>query len=72
MESRRMEVFKKGGHSPAIEGIDQKIAVAAPILIAGDVSGAVVLSSDKGDTPSDTDIKLASVAASFLGKQLEQ
>ena len=72
MESRRVEVFKKGEHSPAIEGIDQKIAVAAPILIAGDVSGAVVLSSDKGDTPSDTDIKLASVAASFLGKQLEQ
>ena len=72
MESRRVEVFKKGEHSPAIEGIDQKIAVAAPILIAGDVSGAVVLSSDKGDTPSDSDIKLASVAASFLGKQLEQ
>ncbi len=72
MESRRVEVFKKGEHSPAIEGIDQKIAVAAPILIAGDVSGAVVLSADKGDTPSDTDIKLASVAASFLGKQLEQ
>lgn len=72
MESRRVEVFKKGEHNPAIEGIDQKIAVAAPILIAGDVSGAVVLSSDKGDTPSDTDIKLASVAASFLGKQLEQ
>lgn len=72
MESRRVEVFKKGEHSPAIEGIDQKIAVAAPILIAGDVSGAVVLSSDKGDAPSDTDIKLASVAASFLGKQLEQ
>lgn len=72
MESRRVEVFKKGEHSPAIEGIDQKIAVAAPILIAGDASGAVVLSSDKGDAPSDTDIKLASVAASFLGKQLEQ
>lgn len=72
MESRRVEVFKRGEHSPAIEGIDQKIAVAAPILIAGDVSGAVVLSSDKGDAPSDTDIKLASVAASFLGKQLEQ
>ena len=72
MEGRRVEVFKKGEHSPAIEGIDQKIAVAAPILISGDVSGAVVLSSDKGDTPSDSDIKLASVAASFLGKQLEQ
>lgn len=72
MEGRRVEVFKKGEHSPAIEGIDQKIAVAAPILISGDVSGAVVLSSDKGDTPSDSDIKLASVAASFLGKQMEQ
>ena len=72
MEGRRVEVFKKGEHSPAIEGIDQKIAVAAPIHISGDVSGALVLSRDKGKIPSDSDIKLASVAASFLGKQLEQ
>ena len=72
MEGRKVAVYKNGGETPAIEGIDQSIAVAAPIIIAGDVSGAVVLSGSKGEAPSDTDIKLATVAASFLGKQMEQ
>ena len=71
MEGRKVMVCKTGGNQ-AIEGIDQNIAVAAPIIISGDVSGAVVLSSEKGEAPSDTDIKLATVAASFLGKQMEQ
>ena len=71
MESRRVEVFGEGGSSPAIEGLDQNIAVAAPIVISGDVSGAVVLASDKGEKPTESDVKLASVAASFLGKQME-
>ena len=37
----------------------------------GDVSGAVVLTSAAGETANDSDIKLATVAASFLGKQME-
>lgn len=72
MEGRRVEVYPSGKSVPAIEGIDQNIAVAAPIVISGDVSGAVVLTSSEGETASDTDIKLATVAASFLGKQMEQ
>ncbi len=72
MDGRKVAVYKNGGNAPAVEGIDQSIAVAAPIIIAGDVSGAVVLSGAKGEAPSDTDIKLATVAASFLGKQMEQ
>ena len=71
MESRKVEVFDDGSASPAIEGLDQNITVAAPIVISGDVSGAVVLASDKGEKPTDSDVKLASVAASFLGKQME-
>lgn len=72
MENRRVEVFGSGERTEAVDGTVQKIAVAAPILIAGDISGAVLLSSDSGKTASDSDVKLASVAASFLGKQLEQ
>lgn len=72
MEKRRVEVFNGSDRTGAVEGIDQKIAVAAPILIAGDVSGAVLLSSDSGKDAKDSDVKLASVAAAFLGKQLEQ
>ena len=71
MEGRRVEVYPSGKALPAIEGIDQKIAVAAPIMSEGDVSGAVVLTSAVGETASDSDIKLATVAASFLGKQME-
>lgn len=71
MENRRVEVFGEGSSAPAIEGLDRNIAVAAPIVISGDVSGAVVLASEAGQKPTDSDVKLASVAASFLGKQME-
>lgn len=72
MENRKVETFNNGESTQAIEGINQNIAVAAPIIAAGDVSGAVVLASDSGEKPSETDTKLATVAASFLGKQMEQ
>lgn len=71
MEGRRVEVYPTGKSVPAIEGIDQSIAVAAPIVASGDVSGAVVLTSAEGESAKESDIKLATVAASFLGKQME-
>lgn len=71
MEGRRVEVYPTDSALPAIEGIDQNIAVAAPIIAAGDVSGAVVLTSSDGESAKESDIKLATVAASFLGKQME-
>ena len=71
MEGRRVEVYPTESAVPAIEGIDQNIAVAAPIISAGDVSGAVVLTTADGESAKESDIKLATVAASFLGKQME-
>ena len=71
MEGRRVEVYPSEKSVPAIEGIDQNIAVAAPIIASGDVSGAVVLTSSDGESAKESDIKLATVAASFLGKQME-
>ena len=71
MEGRRVEVYPTESAVPAIEGIDQNIAVAAPIIASGDVSGAVVLTSSDGESAKESDIKLATVAASFLGKQME-
>lgn len=71
MEGRRVEVYPNESAVPAIEGIDQNIAVAAPIIAAGDVSGAVVLTTADGESAKESDIKLATVAASFLGKQME-
>ena len=44
-----------------------------PIIGAGDVMGAVVLlSAEKGKAPTQTVVKLAQVAAAFLGKQMEE
>jgi hypothetical protein len=56
----------------AIEGIGRRICVASPIISAGDVGGAVVLlENESTTTPSDSDIKLANVAAGFLENQIQ-
>jgi AbrB family transcriptional regulator (stage V sporulation protein T) len=56
----------------AIEGYDRQAEVVYPIIYGGDVSGAIaMLENDKGDIPTESDIKLIQVAAAFLGKQME-
>ena len=43
------------------------------VIASGDIGGAVIfLENENGDYPSDTEIKLAQVAAAFLGKQMEE
>lgn len=75
METRRTLISKAGDTRKltALEGIDRGMAVAVPIIASGDVTGAVVmLQAENGEVPSDSDIKLAQVAAGFLGKQMEE
>ena len=56
-----------------IDGNEKKASVIYPIIGSGDVSGAVImLQPEDGSYPSQTDIKLVQVAASFLGKQTEE
>ncbi len=56
----------------AIEGFDKQAQVVYPIIYSGDVSGAVaMIENEKSEIPSEADIKLIQVAASFLGKQME-
>ncbi|MBR3588981.1 MAG: recombinase family protein [Clostridia bacterium] len=74
MENRSNFSEKDSSHKliPA-EGIDRTAAVAYPIIGSGDVLGAVVLlSSEDNRTITETDTKLIQVAASFLGKQMEE
>ncbi len=69
MEGRRTSLFDT---SPALEGVERGTAVAAPILSAGDICGAVVLlATEEGGAAGESDVNLARVAAAFLGKQLE-
>ena len=56
-----------------VEGIEREAAVAFPIIGGGDVSGSIVmLLNDNGSCPTQTEMKLAQIAASFLGKQMEE
>ncbi len=75
MEARRTHVVQSAEEKPfqALEGIDRLACVSVPILAAGDVTGAVVLlANETASTPTDADIKLAQVAAGFLGRQMEE
>ncbi len=52
---------------------EKEAGIAFPIIGGGDVAGAVVLMlNTDGSMPTQTEIKLVSVAASFLGKQTEE
>ena len=56
-----------------IEGLEREAAVACPIVGGGDVSGCVImLLNENGSMPSMTEVKLIQVAASFLGRQMEE
>lgn len=56
-----------------VEGVDRYALVAAPIIAAGDVCGSVLfLCGDTGTLAEDSEIKLISAAALFLGRQMEE
>ena len=56
-----------------LEGVDYTAAVASPIIAAGDVCGAVIfLMTERGALPTEHDVRLAQIAANFLGKQMEE
>ena len=59
--------------APIAEGDDRWcLAVAAPILAAGDLMGCVAFVTPKGSkSAGETEEKLASAVAGFLGKQME-
>ncbi len=74
MENRQNFIWETSSDSfsPA-EGVSQPVAIMSPIIGGGDVLGAVaVLMGEKTAAPSQTNIKLVHVAASFLSKQMEE
>ena len=63
----------KRGILSQVEAVDRTAAVVCPIIAAGDVTGAVCLMYTEGhDAPGEGDVRLAQVAAAFLGKQMEE
>ena len=74
MENRTNYVSSPGS-APLrpVDGCPCIAALAFPIIGGGDISGCVVLlSHDGAGFATQTDVKLAQVAASFLGKQMEE
>lgn len=74
MENRSSYVYDGVGNAlSAVDGLQRYAVVAYPIVGGGDVTGCVILlSGDSLHAPSSTEVKLAQVAASFLGKQTEE
>ncbi len=75
MEGRQGFVAAAGGSHrlQPVEAVARFAAVVSPILVAGDVTGAVcLLQPESGAIPGEGDIRLAQVAAAFLGKQMEE
>lgn len=54
-----------------VDGNERFVAVACPILAAGDVTGAVMFVTSDQKKADDAQIKLIQTAALFLGKQME-
>lgn len=73
MEKRESYTSTQGQALKPIEGFEKSALVASPIIGAGDVSGCVIIfEGDEAKSPTQTEIKLAQVASSFLGKQMEE
>ena len=71
-EERRTKICETREVLYALEGVTLEICIAVPIISAGDITGAVVfLRNEKAVRPFESDIKLAGVAAKFLGNQTE-
>ena len=76
MEARKSYILKQGDIKKVnpLEGIDRTAGVIMPIISAGDIMGAVIMLEPENEQtiPGESDIKLAQVAAAFLGKQMEE
>ena len=74
MDGRQTYVAQAGGtRLQPVEALPRYAAVASPIIAGGDVTGAVCLiQPESGTVPTEGDVKLAQVAAAFLGKQMEE
>ena len=72
MRTRKPYVSNSPNDKPPIEDIEFSSQVIAPIIVEGDLTGAVILLSIDGSTMSDVELKLCATAAGFLAKQLGQ
>ncbi len=72
MEQRDIYRSEETPQLPAIDSSDKyTVAVAAPILCAGDVLGLVLFLTGDGQRGGETECKLAQTVSAFLGRHME-
>ena len=74
MEQRKPFTFR-GNTAPLqpVEGVDRFAIACAPIIASGDVCGSIMFLADKPSTiAGDTEVMLITIAAAFLGRQMEE
>ena len=73
MEGRRAFRAENGAEPVPVTELESSpgAAVAVPILSEGDVLGCVLFLAQEGRQPGETELKLATAVAGFLGKQME-
>lgn len=68
MEQRKL--YKPDGETKALEFLNDNILLVSPVILAGDITGAIVLLSGKGEKELTlADERLISVASQFLGSK---
>ena len=73
MEERGVCRCEEGASVPLLDGgSGPSVAIAAPIVAAGDVMGCVAFLVEGGRKCGETELKLAQMVAGFLGKQMEE
>ena len=71
-EERRVFVNQNSADITPISGADYKLCVVAPVIANGDIIGCVtLLSAETVQNASESDIKLAEIAARFLSARSE-
>lgn len=73
MEQRSVYRYNGEKKYPVADGSNYRLAVAAPILSAGDLLGAVLLLMDENAAfvPTESEQQLLQIVSSFLGRQME-
>ncbi|HAI86497.1 MAG TPA: stage V sporulation protein T [Firmicutes bacterium] len=72
MRTRKPFLSNVPNENPPISDLDYSSQVVAPIIVEGDIAGAVVILSTEGHSMGDLELKLGETAAGFLAKQLSQ
>jgi len=69
MRNRKPFLSNSANENPPVEDMELSSQVIAPIIVEGDIAGAVILLSQEGKSMGELELKLAETAAGFLAKQ---